>query len=96
MGAERFSTTGSGKTVDDAFDAARDQAFYDYGHSGYSGSLAEKTDFVEISVPEGQDPEEFAENLMDNADPRIRDKWGPAGAVLQKHGVWLFFGWASS
>jgi hypothetical protein len=100
MGAQEFYTTAMGANAQEAFDAAVEQAQYDHGHSGYSGSVAEKTEFVEIEVPEGRDPLEFAEALVDNDDRRIRDKWGPAGCVeVSLHGggqrEYLFFGWAS-
>ena len=38
----------------------------------------------------------YAEHLMQAEDPRIDDKWGPAGAILLKEDNWLFFGYASS
>lgn len=39
-----------GDSVDDAFAAAREEAFYEYGHRGYTGSLAEKDSFVVITT----------------------------------------------
>lgn len=96
MGACDFYTYGEGKNAAEAFKAAVDQALYDHGHSGYSGTLAEKTDFVEIPLPKGRDAMEYAEELMDEDDVRITDKWGPAGCLKVKKGRYLFFGWASS
>lgn len=98
MGAETFVTTGKGPTLERAFHNALETACWDHGHAGYSGTLAEKTEFIEISLPEGKDPYQYAEELIAAADPRINDKWGPAGAfkVPDEENTWLFFGWASS
>lgn len=43
----------------------------------------------------------YAEQLVEEGDPRVDDKWGPAGAIRlddapDGNGRWLFFGWASS
>ena len=102
MGADVFFTNASGKTAQEAFNEAVDQARYDYGHAGYTGTLAEKDDFAMVAVPDGEDPEKYADSLIDDCDYRIDDKWGPAGCIQTKvdedTGVktFLFFGWASS
>lgn len=46
MGAERFEDVSTGKTASEAFLKARDEAAYEHGHGGYSGTIAEKDDFV--------------------------------------------------
>lgn len=96
MGAETFFTESSGKTAKEAFDAAVEQAAYDYGHSGYTGTIAEKDCFVMIKVPEGKDPREYANKLIDDGDDRVDDKWGAAGCIDLGKGKYLFFGWASA
>lgn len=96
MGAEVFIQVGEGETAKKAFNKAYDEACYDYGHRGYTGSMAEKDCFVEIELPEGKTAEEYANELIDNDDPRIDDKWGPAGCIKIEDGKYLFFGWASS
>jgi len=48
MGAAEFEQHGKGATVTEAFLAAREQAAWEYGHGGYTGSLAEKGEFIEI------------------------------------------------
>ena len=45
MGGEWFETESEGATVDEAFNKAVEQAIYDYGHSGYSGTIKEKDGF---------------------------------------------------
>lgn len=96
MGSCDFWTTAKGKTARDAFSNARDQAFYDHGHGGYTGTIAEKSSFDLIPVPAGETPQAFAERLMNQDDPRISDKWGPAGCVALGDEEWLFFGYAST
>lgn len=96
MGADTFGNMASGKTADAAFKAATEQARHDHGHAGYTGTIAEKRDFSVIAVPAGKDPVEYAGELLDKADPRVDDKWGPAGCVKVAEGKWYFFGWASS
>ena len=98
MGAEIFTTRAKGKTAEEAFRAAKEKAYYDYGHAGYTGSIAEKTTFVVITPPKEWEllPAKYARELLDNDDPRVCDKWGPAGAVKIGEDTWLFFGWASS
>lgn len=94
MGAECFSEKAKGKTAEIAFRKAVKRAQYDHGHAGYSGTIAEKTQFKMIEVPKGKDPEEYAES--DEALNEVEDKWGPAGCIALGKGEWLFFGWASS
>lgn len=98
MGAMEFIQSGSGATAALAFVDAVAQAAWDHGHSGYSGTIAEKSEFVLIE-PRAKGPREArdrAKELLRNEDPRIRDKWGPAGAIQYGERAWLFFGWASS
>ena len=96
MGAETFEHTGHGETAMEAFEQAKDDALYEYGHSGYTGTLAEKNSFVEITLPDGMDAYDYARTLVDNDDERISDKWGDAGCIKMEDGEFLFFGWASS
>ena len=96
MGAENFFTKSKGKTAKEAFSNAKKQAYYDHGHMGYTGSIAEKDSFVVIDVPAGEDPEDFADNLLNEDDDRVSDKWGPAGCIALPDQQYLFFGWASS
>lgn len=99
MGATTFMVKEHGKSAKEAFERAQRQARYEYGHGGYTGTIAEKDSFTEITTPKEKDPVEFAYNLIDKDDPRISDKWGPAGCIdLGKDGngrMFLFFGWAS-
>lgn len=103
MGAEQFVTTAKGKNAQAAFNQARDQALHDHGHSGYSGTIAEKSEFTKIdrTVDSVEEAQELADKLMDDGDRRIDDKWGPAGCLYVGRGLdgmktYVFFGWASS
>ena len=96
MGAEVFFHTAIGKTPREAFEKAREEALYDYGHSGYSGTIAEKRNYTVIECPEGVSPTAYADALISDGDKRVDDKWGPAGCIKVKDGAYLFFGWASS
>jgi len=86
MGANDFYDIVFGKTLDEAFRSAVEQALYDYGHAGYTGSIAEKGSVVEIPLKEigRKDREKYADDLMHNLDPRVSDKWGDAGAISLK------------
>lgn len=96
MGAQTFFQNGRGVTAKEAFDDARDRAAWEHGHGGYTGSCAEKYEFVMIKCPENTDPMTYAEELIAKDDPRIDDKWGPAGCIKLEDMRYLFFGWASS
>lgn len=39
---------------------------------------------------------DYATKLIDENDPRIDDKWGPAGCIKAERNKYVFFGWASS
>ena len=96
MGAESFFHKAKGKTAKEAFTNAVEEAAFDYGHGGYSGTIAEKHDFILIPCPKNENPIKYAEDLVYNNDKRVEDKWGPAGCVKLNGDEYLFFGWASS
>ncbi len=108
MGAAVFETVSRGESPRKAFRNAVDRALYESGHAGYTGTIAEKQEFINISLPKGEDPFAFANKLIDEDDGRIRDKWGPAGCIdisdssyalasgkADGTNTYLFFGWAS-
>lgn len=88
-------------TAKEAFRACVEQAQYDHGHAGYTGTIAEKNEFVRIgSVKTEDEAVALAEKLIEKRDGRIDDKWGPAGMIEINNGKeiegWCFFGLASS
>lgn len=113
MGAQTFEAriTVSKSTSDaDAFRAALENARFENGHGGYSGSLAEKGTFVNIHRARSRENAQRIVAAMMNSGPLpvyreemrrvVDDKWGPAGAVrypaCPKTDEIIFFGWASS
>jgi hypothetical protein len=99
-----FRTRASGKTAGEAFIAARDQALWEHGHRGYTGTIAEKYTFEEVQLPARMTVDQLQEALdSDDTPPGLRraaaiynDKWGPALCVQVAPNLWEFMGWASS
>ena len=103
MGAAEFWTKARGKNAKAAFNTAVEDARYEHGHGGYTGSIAEKSGFVMIDNPGGtpESAEELADKMLREGDKRTDDKWGPAGCIKLRDlddGLkeYLFFGYASS
>jgi hypothetical protein len=107
MGATTFFAKATGPTAEEAFKRERWSAQSEYGCGGYTGTIAEKSEFVMIDVGDC-DPYETANKLIDEDDPRVSDKWGPAGCIDltdtphafggpngRHRKTYLFFGWAS-
>lgn len=85
----------SEKTAEEAFRAARAEAQYDYGHAGYTGTIAEKDKFIMLPLIEGKTLTETIEYyLYEQEKSPVDDKWGPAGCIKTDDGF-MFFGWAS-
>lgn len=96
MGASTFVVRSKGKSAREAFNEAVKDARWESGNGGYTGTIAEKHDYVMIVCPAGIEPNAYANQLIDEDDGRIEDKWGPAGCIKMSEGEYLFFGWASS
>lgn len=98
MGAYDFIAAEPGTGVEQAFINAKEEATWEFGHGGYTGTIAEKGDFV-LVVDNPMSPaaaEQYAQYLLESDDERIRDKRGPAGAIPVDDGTWLFVGYAAS
>jgi hypothetical protein len=95
MGAIQFITTARGKDPQEAFTHAVIAAIQDHGFGGYSGTIAEKPDYIVFPQIADADPHHVAQSLLDNNYPEIIDKWGPAGCIHVKDDEYLFFGWAA-
>ena len=65
MGADRFETESTGKDFDEAFQRAVDNAFYDYGHAGYTGSICEKPGAYLIPTPKGMKAYDVMNVILD-------------------------------
>jgi hypothetical protein len=102
MGASTFIVRGEGTSAKEVFSYLVSDAKHEYGHGGYTGTIAEKKSFIKINAsPLNSYGEalEMAESLLDEADERVDDKWGPAGCISYREGnevKFIFFGVASS
>lgn len=107
MGAQTFLVIEEGHNERAAFIEAVQKAQWEHGHGGYTGTIAEKHEF-KVIVPDDA-PALFesdkartrwyidrAKRYIADDDPRVSNKWGPAGCMVIEYGTYLFFGWASS
>ncbi|MFF0742133.1 hypothetical protein ACFYVL_17220 [Streptomyces sp. NPDC004111] len=101
MGAIEFTEKGSGPDLQTAFHNAVEDSAHQNGHGGYTGSLAEKDSvtLIDSTIRPLKEAEQLANQLIRHFDPRINDKWGPAGALEyttdEDTRSWIFFGFAS-
>jgi len=98
MGARTFFTRARGTDAESAFHSAVEEAQYHHGYAGRTGTIAEKTSFTQIPDDEVGDaePQQYANQLIDEQDSRISRKWGPAGCIHVEDDAYLFFGWANT
>ena len=97
MGAEIFRVTAQGLSATAAFATARQEALHEYGHGGYTGSIAEKQLFRMVDIPAGFDAWQYAEDWAAWPDSAFwQDKWGPAACAQVGPQEFIFWGWASS
>jgi hypothetical protein len=96
MGACDFESSATGETVAQAFNTASNDAAYDYGHAGYTGTIAEKPGYHLIGVPTGYTAEQISEALQCwpyEGDPRnaaqdaLVDLLGEQDAIRAAH-IW--------
>lgn len=85
MGAHLFWNEGMeltrGEGPKGVFARLVDTALWEHGHGGYSGTIAEKHDFVVLPRAPRKTAAQTAHALLDADDPAVADKWGPAGCV---------------
>ena len=90
MGATIFVTmygNASRESVRDAFTEAQAQARYEYGHNGYTGTIAEVSDYKQFSAPADID------QIID--DPRSGVDRDTCGYFIDPdNGAYVFFGLA--
>ena len=98
MSSERFFCESTGSSPSQAFKRAVNKAFYDHGHNGYTGTIAEKEEegYIIFKLPKGRDPQDYASELIDQNGSKIRTKYDPAGCIKIDKGKYLFFGHAQS
>ena len=97
MGATTFINKRKAERAQDAFCSLVQDALDEYGHAGYTGTIAEKHEYVELDVPSGYSVGRWIESLLYSIVPQgiteqdrkewdrqldiIDDKWGPAGCI---------------
>jgi hypothetical protein len=76
MGAQTFEDRAQGKTAKEAFSAAQEQAYWEHGHGGYTGTIAEKPGFV---LATGRKAGETAQAFLDrlNVSPPQQEPGEP-------------------
>lgn len=109
MGAEVFYNRVKGTDSSKAFNEAVEEACYEYGHGGYTGTIVEKSSFSMSKKPKDIDADEWIEAVDEfNEDESNQkyyfelshdfniydDKWGDALCVPVEDGF-IFCGWAS-
>lgn len=82
MGAQDFEVIYDAKTWQDAFRTAVDDAYWSYGHAGYTGSICEKPGAYLITRPKGVKASTLQQTI-EEAD-RYGDKWYFANETEQK------------
>lgn len=97
MGACTFYQSAEGRTAQEAFKLAREEAAWEHGHGGYTGTIAEKDSFKLVNLSEEiiKDQVLLSAKIDELIDTEFDDKWGPAGCVKTGENTYLFFGWAS-
>lgn len=83
MGAHDFAVYQDDTDATRAFRDAVADAQHEYGHRGYTGTIAEKHSYeivTDTPMTEDDARAHAAKLLADPAHP-LHDKWGPAGAI---------------
>lgn len=65
MGAEFFMVEAWGTSPELAFDKIRQEYGHQVGYAGYSGTIVEKNSFIIFPLPEGADPEAYAQKIAE-------------------------------
>ena len=103
MGACDFECKTSAKSAKEAFRSLVEDALYESGHGGYSGTIAEKSSFRMVSPRSGESVVDCVRRCMEDLNHWSADKWGPAACVdggpdlkQPDYRIFHFFGLASS
>ena len=87
MGSDLFHVRAAGDTLASAFAAAQAQARHEHGHGGYTGTIAEKHNVLEVAVPSGALPANFAAMVYAALDypegwQEEREEWADLPAAV--------------
>ena len=95
MNLQPFIQLVTGESPSRAFDTGTHAARLAFGTNGFTGTLADKGDFLLIRCPKHYEPRDYAERLIASADERISEMWSPAGLIQQGPGAWWAFGFSA-
>jgi hypothetical protein len=93
MGATDFTSVACGKTPEAAFNVARENAAWEHGHGGYTGTIAEKSGFVLFTLPLRVSPSKLegwvsqCYYLLDEEDEPYDLKWAQDAVKNAKPGT---------
>jgi len=97
MGATNFviSTKKQGMTPQEAFAKLRKEAVERYGNRGYTGTIAEKVNFVKVEIKD-ESRESITATIRNTVadeyvEGGVSDKFGPAG-LIETETEYIFFG----
>jgi hypothetical protein len=103
MGGNSFYTRKSAKTAEVAFKALVEEARHEHGHGGYTGSIAEKFDFLMVELLSGETPAACVLRCVNDECHWSNEKWEAAACIdtgpdpkEPGNRIFLFFGVASS
>tara|TARA_B100000886_G_scaffold337239_1_gene297550 strand:- start:311 stop:655 length:345 start_codon:yes stop_codon:yes gene_type:complete len=80
-GDTSFVRLSEGSTARDAFENAVTEDRDKYGSKDSTGTLADKDSFINMKLPAGEDPMDFAKNMFERLDRRCSDKDGPCACI---------------
>jgi len=83
MGACQFEAWVQGIDIKDAFDTEVQQARYECGSGGYTGTIAEKDHFTILTneILSVSEAEALMRKHFSDDNSPVCDKWGPCGAI---------------
>jgi len=93
MGADQFTTGAYTGTLQEEFSTAHDEACYDFGHAGYTGSIAEKGSAVPFTLPTGVTVDDALDALSNSFDVHARDAEGIWGIIPAVRPEWAPAEW---
>ena len=98
MGATTFMCGTYSGSAETAYNFLVEEAYYNYGHNGYTGTIAEKSGYKKAGEAEtNEEAMKLAGKLLDEDDSNEWGKYNPAGYIEVKskpNNYYLFFGWA--
>ncbi len=93
MGAHDFIDSSCAEDAATAYEQARQQAQYDYGHDSYNGTISTTSGFKMVPPLEGESREDHYKRILDSTE-----KWGACACWQDPEDPkrWNFAGWAAS